>query len=147
MALLVAAVELRIWGCNLESQEIKDCPCTSEFDPESDGCPDTGRKTQRVYKVDFSFPLLMAVLLMVIKKKHTGPFRTSHQPRVWNCVCGMQVMELEEVHRSQSLSTTGLVRPSANCFAKAAQANSHSAGQSGRVRCTQSAYGGWVVFY
>lgn len=117
MALPVAAVELRTWGHNLESQEIKDCPCTSEFDPESDRCPDTGRKTQMVYKVDFSFSLLMAVLLMVIKKKHTGPFRTSHQPWVGNCVYGMRVMELEEVNGCQSLSTTGLARPSAICFA------------------------------
>lgn len=141
----VAAVELRIWRHDFERQEVTGWPYTSQFNPENDRCLDTGRKTQRVFKVGFSFPLLLAALLVVLKKKHTGPFRTLRQPWVWNCVSGMQVMASVETNGSQSLSTTDLVRPSANCFAscwnahgfpKAAQANSHSAGQSGSIWCT-----------
>lgn len=83
---------------------------------------------------------------MAIKKKHAGPFRTSHQPWVWNCVYGTRVTELLEANGS--LSTTGVVRPSADCFAscrnahgfaRAAQANTHLAGQSGSIWCTWSA--------
>ena len=148
MPLPVAAVELRIWRYDSESQEVRDWPYTSQFNPESDRCLDTGRKTQRVFKVGFSFPLLLPALLAVIKKKHTGAFRTLQQPWVWNCVYGMRVTELVETKWSRSLSSTGLVRPSANCFAscwnahgfpKAAQANSHSAGQSGSIWRTWSA--------
>lgn len=100
----VAAVERRIWRHDLESQAFRGWSYASQFNPENDRCPDTGRKSQRVFKVGFAFPLLLAALLVVTKKQHAGPFRTSHQPWVWNCVYGMWVTELVEVNGSQPLS-------------------------------------------